>query len=417
MEIRAQLRSQGVGGAAALTGALLALLAGISVSPAWAASARFTAGLVQPAVGPDAPEVKKVLPDTGPVSGGTEVVLTGRNFTGATEVEFGSTPVSFSVHKGVQITATAPPGVEGAVNVTVTTPEGVSAITTSDRFFYVPPGPVVLELAPSEGPAIGGQEVKIFGAHLEGATEVSFGGASVPFEVLTPETIRASAPEGVVPSVEVRVTTPEGTSPTSPGDVYEYRSKPPQISALSPKSGPAAGGNAVVISGDEFFGVTEVKFGELSATSFSVSSPKSITAVAPPQTVQKLVVSVETTFGPSELEFCKKRNGSDEGASCSIHDYYKYLEPTITNVTPSSGPVAGGTSITLTGTGFALGETETQFTIDKMPVTDVDCTAITTCTAVTPPAKKHGVDSVIVSVKGNEPEHSKASPAAEFTYE
>jgi hypothetical protein len=81
--------------------------------------------------------------------------------------------VSFSVHKGVKITATAPPGVEGAVNMTVTTPEGVSAITTSERFFYVPPGPLVLELAPSEGPVIGGQEVKIFGAHFEGATEVT----------------------------------------------------------------------------------------------------------------------------------------------------------------------------------------------------------------------------------------------------
>jgi hypothetical protein len=133
--------------------------------------------------------------------------------------------------------------------------------------------------------------------------------------------------------------------------------------------------------------------------------------------VQRLTISLETTFGPSEPEYCRTRKGGDEKPSCSIRDYYKYLEPTVTNVTPSSGPVAGGTGVTLTGTGFGLGETETEVMIGKTPATAVDCTAITTCTAIVPKAEKAGLAAVMVSVHSNEPEHSKKNPAAEFRYE
>jgi hypothetical protein len=403
--------------------AVAGLLASLALSSsASAASSRFADGLAAPAVeSPEAPAITKVAPDTGPVTGGTAVILTGRNFTGATEVDFGSTPASFSVGSANKISAEAPPGMEGTVDVTVTTPEGTSPITAADRFFYVPPGPLVLEVAPNEGAVQGGREVKVFGAHLEGATEISFGGSSAAFVVVSPETIRLTTPPGAVPTVNVRVTTPEGISPITPADEYSYRSEPAQISAVSPGRGPAAGGTVVGISGSEFYGVTGVKFGDAPATSFTVNSlgtlksGGSITAVAPPMTVEKVVISLETTFGPSEPVYCVRRG---DPARCSVRDYYKYMEPTITNVTPSSGPLAGGTSVTFTGTGFGLGETETHFTIDKIPATAVDCTSITTCTAVTPAGKKAGLTaSVLISVSSNEPGHSKKSSAAEFHYE
>ena len=148
--------------------------------------------------------------------------------------------------------------------------------------------------------------------------------------------------------------------------------------------------------------------------SFSRISPESITAVAPPDTVERTTIQVETTFGPSAPEWCVKRG--NQGASCSVRDYYKYLEPTVTDVTPGSGSAAGGTPVTITGTGFGLGETETQITIGKLPATAVDCSSTTSCTALTP-AHKAGLAKVSVNINSNEPKHSKSSPGAVFQYE
>jgi hypothetical protein len=57
--------------------------------------------------------------------------------------------------------------------------------------------------------------------------------------------------------------------------------------------------------------------------------------------------------------------------------------PTVTSISPDSGPATGGTPITITGTNLA-GTTMIDFG-PAGPATDVSCTA-TTCTAVTPSA-------------------------------
>ncbi|MBF5002602.1 IPT/TIG domain-containing protein, partial [Nocardia sp. BSTN01] len=73
------------------------------------------------------PTLTTVAPNAGPVTGGTTVVLTGTNLTGATAVSFGGTPASsFSVDSATQITAVAPAGSAGTVSVTVTTVGGTS---------------------------------------------------------------------------------------------------------------------------------------------------------------------------------------------------------------------------------------------------------------------------------------------------
>lgn len=84
-----------------------------------------------------APTVTGLAPAFGPASGGTTVVVTGTNLSGATRVTFGSTPVSFKVDTSTQVTAVAPPGQAGAtVAVTVTTPGGTSAVTPGTQFTY-----------------------------------------------------------------------------------------------------------------------------------------------------------------------------------------------------------------------------------------------------------------------------------------
>ena len=92
-------------------------------------------------------------PLVNPISGprGTAVTVSGTNFTGATAVAFGVNPAtSFIVNNATTITATAPAG-SGSVDVTVTTPEGTSAINTNDQFTYSAGSPPVVIPSPTAG--------------------------------------------------------------------------------------------------------------------------------------------------------------------------------------------------------------------------------------------------------------------------
>jgi hypothetical protein len=61
-----------------------------------------------------------------------------------------------------------------------------------------------------------------------------------------------------------------------------YGPPPPTVTSVEPKEGPQAGGTSVAITGSEFTGGAAVKFGSANATSFTVNSDTSITAVSPP---------------------------------------------------------------------------------------------------------------------------------------
>jgi hypothetical protein len=87
-----------------------------------------------------APVVTSVLPSSGSTAGGTSVMVTGSNFTGATAVDFGGTAAtSFTVDSDSQISATSPAHAAGTVHITVTTPGGTSATSPADEFTYVAP--------------------------------------------------------------------------------------------------------------------------------------------------------------------------------------------------------------------------------------------------------------------------------------
>jgi hypothetical protein len=83
------------------------------------------------------PNVSGVSPASGLNIGGNSVTISGANFTGATSVFFGATSASFTVESDIQITATAPSGNAGQVDVTVTSPNGTSATSSASKYTYV----------------------------------------------------------------------------------------------------------------------------------------------------------------------------------------------------------------------------------------------------------------------------------------
>jgi hypothetical protein len=120
----------------------------------------------------------------------------------------------------------------------------------------------------------------------------------------------------------------------------------PRFTGLSPTFGVASGGTSVTISGTGFTGATAVDFGTVPATNFTINSDTSITAVTPLSAPGTIDVTVTSAGGTS--------------VSSSSDQYTFYGQPSISSVSPNSGPAGGGYAITVTGTNFT-GTTSVMF--------------------------------------------------------
>ena len=180
-----------------------------------------------------APSIDAVNPAIGPTVGGTNVTITGAGFTNATAVKFGAATATFTIDSATQITATAPAGAAGTVDITVTTPGGTSAISPIDRFTYQP-APAVTNISPNAGPLTSGTVITITGTNFTNGATVKFGNtpaASVTYNSDT--SITVTAPAGLAGAVDITVTTTGGTSTTSAADRYIYQNAPVISSATT----------------------------------------------------------------------------------------------------------------------------------------------------------------------------------------
>jgi len=289
------------------------------------------------------------------------------------------------------------PNGTSAVPVTVAGLTKAASISAgrSHMLAFGEPIPTVTSVSPNLGARAGGGTVTISGTSLGDATAVSFGAtAATSFTVNSSTSITATVPPGSG-SVDVTVTTPSGTSPSRSADRYTYEAAP-SVLKLSVKSATAAGGTSVTLTGTEFTGASKVDFGGASA-SYTVNSATSITAIAPAAIGGTVDVRVTNVAGTSAI---------------TSADHYKYL-PSIQSVAPSSGPVAGGTSVSVVGTGFATGASGTSFKFGTVNAKSVSCESSTACTVIAPP---HTAGVVDIRPVVNKATGAVNAPADSFTY-
>jgi hypothetical protein len=263
------------------------------------------------------------------------VTITGTGFTGATGVTFDGLPGKlFAVTSDTQITVTTPAHAPGATDVVVQSPNGDSAPGTF-TFDPAATAPTITTLAPDHGPVTGGTPVTITGNGFTGATGVTFDGTSgTSFTVDSDTQITVTSPAHPVGPVDVVVQSPNGNSAPQ---TFTYNPVT-TVTAVTPNSGPEAGGTNVLITGSCFAGATAVTFGGVAATSFMVINDTTISAVVPAGTG---LVDVSVT-------------GVGDCGTGTLPDAYTYLPaPVISGLSPDHGPAAGGTVVTITGTGFS----------------------------------------------------------------
>ena len=99
-----------------------------------------------------------------------------------------------------------------------------------------------------------------------------------------------------------------------------------------------------MITGSGFVAPLAVNFGSVPATDITITSDTQLTVNSPPSSPGTVDITVTTAGGTS---------GSDQ--------FTYRAAPGVASVTPSRGSVAGGNTITITGTGFT-GATAVTFT-------------------------------------------------------
>lgn len=127
------------------------------------------------------------------------------------------------------------------------------------------------------------------------------------------------------------------------GDPAPAISSPPVLAAIAPASGVVAGSEPVTLTGSRFRAGAEVRIGGAMASAVSVAtSGTSITAITPPGTA-----------GPADVAVTNPDGGTD-----SLPGAFSYVTPPgISGIAPATASTAGGTPVTLSGTGFLSGAT------------------------------------------------------------
>ena len=182
----------------------------------------------------------------------------------------------------------------------------------------------------------------------------------------------------------------------------------PVVTGVSPAGGSTVGGSTVKITGTSLAGATVVRFGGVAGT-ITADSGTQITVTTPPATgTADMTVTTAAITASSAVA----RGGTGAGtvnitvttragtSKITPADDYTYTapRPAVSGVSPAGGSTAGGTTVTITGTGLA-GATGVRFGATAGVITADSGTQIT----VTSPPGKGTVTLTVTTPAGTSP--------------
>jgi hypothetical protein len=322
--------------------------------------------------------VASVAPSTGSPNGGEEVTIHGGGFESPVRVTFGGVPAQVLSVSSNRIRVLTPPSAD-PVPVGGTLPVAVTVIVRLNEvdqavdslpsaFIYSRGGtviqPQVFSVTPASGPNEGGTRVTINGEGFQAPVQVFFGSGTSPSSFTgieaTVESVSANRIVVRTPAatgfgqnnlnqvVSILVKNLDSGFSTIAGSAFQYGGGGdaiPFISAISPGGGPYTGGTLVTLFGQGFDEPVAVSIGGIGQAVISVTGTEVVIRTGGVRVEDCDVVSEN----PGTVSITNIETGeSAEGPA------FEFIvpQPLVTGVSPSSGPQAGGTAVTISGQGF-----------------------------------------------------------------
>jgi hypothetical protein len=275
------------------------------------------------------------------------------------------------------------------------------------------PAPTVTSISPTSGPTSGGTTVTISGSNLSGGS-VSFGANPATGVSCSASSCTATSPAGSG-TVDVTVTTSAGTSATSSADQFTYTSSsssppPPSVTiSATPTSQTSGASVTLTAQGTNVTSNVTIYKANGPNTSYPATyNSANWTAIGSPCNGSGNVVCTATdsetiSSGSETWQYLAVADGTIAAVTTVT---WSAPAPSVTSISPTSGPTSGGTTVTISGSNLTGG----SVSFGANPATGVSCSA-SSCTA-TSPAGSGTVDVTVTTSAGT----SATSASDQFTY-
>ena len=205
--------------------------------------------------------------------------------------------------------------------------------------------PVILRISPSRVPVDGGSLIFVFGSNFNRLDQLfcQFGrDATVPAKVVSDKSLECITPALKHGSILLRVTNKRDLWTNSVEVAIDGRVR---LVSLLPKRGSTRGGTDIIVEGENFpdSDVARCKFGLNAIVPALWLSINSIKCTSPPRDMP----------GKTSVQFSS--NGIDFSPQALVYTYDK--EVVLNHLTPTRGPIVGGTVVTIYGENFRLDST------------------------------------------------------------
>lgn len=231
----------------------------------------------------------------------------------------------------------------------------IEVAVTTEALSNALPAPILTSVSPMAGSPDGATPVTILGSNFLPGSTVSFDGLPCDVPVVLLSTMMTClTPAHASGTVTVTITSPTGKRGSLVG-AYTYSAlPPPTLLSISPIAGLPVGGKSVTLSGTNFAAGAQVSIGgapcAVVVASLSSSSVNCVTTFNSPGTFDVVLTNPDRQ-------------------QAVLRNAFTYRPaPTVASISPSLGPLSGGTAVTILGTYFT--------SASQVSIGGVDCSSV-----------------------------------------
>lgn len=288
--------------------------------------------------------VRTITPSSGPRHGGTLVEVAGTAFINSTAMScrLGGRNLPAVFVDSEHVRCTTPPSVSNSPLSLEISNNGVDYTNSAVKFTFVP-ALSIRYLWPTNGPVIGGTKVVMHGSGFSGGTIVLciFDGRKTLATVRSDNELDCLTPgRNITGRARVELTN-NRVDKVSSSISFTYV-EPILLTDVSPAQSGEEGGAPVVVTGHNFIASPSLncRFGRQDATPALWISSTRISCLTP-----------SSPAGLGDMSLSVSNNGQDFARGSLLFTFIPAF--TVMSSQPRTGPVDGGTEVTLMGTGLS----------------------------------------------------------------